>query len=516
MIHSSTEGGNRLAPTFLLWVGLCVAAILFLFVPLDGMTRAALSLPPLSLQPNNTVLLLRALKIAIPLLGTLCLAWLGVGSPIRHHITGGLLAILDARLTVPVLVAVTVLLQLVWLTYYPTQLYADSQWYYDKAIDLANGRGYVYDLQSAKPTAAWPVGYPAVLALIFKITKPSLLAAKLANVMLAGLAVTFTYLVARRMFEHRVGVVAALWMAVLPGLVVYSSLVASDILFLVLVLCVLWLALVDERRLGLTDAQAFFFALLIGILTGIMTLVRSTGLVILPFVGVIHWLVIRTYSTDLKAMRRWLLVLGIGTSLVVLPWTLRNYVHFHRFILVSTNGGENFWMGNNPLATGGYTFPRDPAHNPLLNLLGDEVAVDETGYRLGLEFLKQNPARALALLPAKIFYLYYANDDGLEWDLRSAVTPGQPGGGAIAHAGINLAYILLLLSACAGVLVSLAQRKVQPPVIWIGVAFACVWTLAHLPFFGTNRFALPVLPFLATYSAYGLLSLIQIDRPNSI
>ena len=55
--------------------------------------------------------------------------------------------------------------------------------------------------------------------------------------------------------------------------------------------------------------------------------------------------------------RRRLAVAGVAVflgaaTLVVLPWTLRNYVVLHRFVFITTDTAELFWRGNNPIATG--------------------------------------------------------------------------------------------------------------------------------------------------------------------
>ena len=38
-------------------------------------------------------------------------------------------------------------------------------------------------------------------------------------------------------------------------------------------------------------------------------------------------------------------VLVIAVAMVVLPWTYRNYRLFHKFVLISSNGGANLWFG---------------------------------------------------------------------------------------------------------------------------------------------------------------------------
>jgi hypothetical protein len=193
---------------------------------------------------------------------------------------------------------------------------------------------------------------------------------------------------------------------------------------------------------------------------------------------------------------------------VVVPWTARNYARLGRVILVSTNGGVNFWIGNSPFAHGTYRFPRHSEINPLYSLVGDEVALDQEGYRLGLAYfrgsLREDPAHLARLYGAKLFYLYCAQDFGLTWNKGSAVEDEQPGTGSLAYALTNLVYVCLALLALVGV----GWVVRMGPSAWSGIIYAFYWTAAHLPFFGQNRFMLPLLPVLVTYAAVGVFALI--------
>ncbi len=105
----------------------------------------------------------------------------------------------------------------------------------------------------------------------------------------------------------------------------------------------------------LKDSSALKQWGLLGILIGLQLLTRPDMLIgALCFCA---WLLWRSNSRAF-IIKRLAFTLGIGL-LVVLPWTIRNYIVFDRFILISANSGYNFFLGNNPSATG--EFDQGPA-----------------------------------------------------------------------------------------------------------------------------------------------------------
>ena len=46
-------------------------------------------------------------------------------------------------------------------------------------------------------------------------------------------------------------------------------------------------------------------------------------------------------------------LIGMAMVMAILPWTVRNYLVFHRVVLISTNGGSVFYRANNPMANAG-------------------------------------------------------------------------------------------------------------------------------------------------------------------
>ena len=95
--------------------------------------------------------------------------------------------------------------------------YDDSVWYDTTARHLAAGDGYVFDPTVWKtadgariypnedqlsPTALWPPGYPATLAVVYRLTGNSVNAARLLNIVLGASTAALVFLIARRLFDR--------------------------------------------------------------------------------------------------------------------------------------------------------------------------------------------------------------------------------------------------------------------------------------------------------------------------
>jgi 4-amino-4-deoxy-L-arabinose transferase-like glycosyltransferase len=497
---------------------LSVVGVGLVFVPLDFLTRVGSQISPIGSIQDKTVLLFEILKIALPLLGITTLVWLNIPARLRATIRTCLDdKVFNANWALPGILILSVVLRAGWVLFYPTTPYAEARWYFELATRLANGEGYGYTLTHLRPTAAWPVGYPAFLAVLFTMFGPSTVVARLANIGLEVLLVYLTYRLALRLFDRPIALLSALLIAVMPGFIVYTSLVSTDVLFAVLALLTLLLTLGKPVPApSLNTKRVLTTGLLAGLIDGIMILTRATGLTLFPVWALIHWVTIRHTSNAAKRWWLWIFAFGLGTALFVVPWTIRNYVHFHKIIPVSTGGGVNFWMGNNPLAVGGYVYPRDPKLNPFLSMADQEIAADELGYRLGFQFIREYPERIPRLIFGKIFYIFNSNDAGLAWNGKSAISPTDQPIEPPVYAATDAVYTVMASLAILG-LAALAIQGNAPPLSWLGVFLTIYWTLTHLPFSGIDRYTVPLFPFLTTYAGVGVIALLRFsNRPTPL
>jgi hypothetical protein len=166
-----------------------------------------------------------------------------------------------------------------------------------------------------------------------------------------------------------------------------------------------WLVFLVTRALTSRDrpfpARRAFIA---GLVLGLSLLARPTVAVVWAAWGI--YLLRR--SAERATRLRYFLLASASAALVLAPWTVRNVRVQHRLVPISTNGGFNFYMGNNP-DTGGRIPPLDrifarmsEADREQWRSLG-EVGRDHRFYALARAFWREHPWRALRGVGNKVF-----------------------------------------------------------------------------------------------------------------
>lgn len=183
----------------------------------------------------------------------------------------------------PLIVAAIVLAVGLWtLSPLPTGVFEDDGMYVILGKALAQGNGLRFvNLPGAPANAHYPPGYPALLALLWLLAPgfPGNVAVfKAANVVLLAVAAALGWRLATERFELRPALAAA---AVLAGTVtipplLLAGMTLSETLFLALLLTVL---LAAE---GAADRPTPRRAVVLGVLIGALTLVRTLGIALLP------------------------------------------------------------------------------------------------------------------------------------------------------------------------------------------------------------------------------------------
>ena len=245
-------------------------------------------------------------------------------SPIRGF-HAGLLAIAAAGLAIRVAYTVLVADDIGGI--------GDYFFYHDSANYLADGRGFINPFAlatgPAEPTAEHPPLWSFVLAVTSLLGGTGYESHKLTGCIVGAAAILPIGLLGRRVAGDRAGLVAAALAAVYPTLIAADGSLMSESLYGLLVA----MALVAAYRFH--DRPGWVVAAALGALLGLAALTRGEALVLLPLLGLVLCL------GERAPWRRRLLrfaAICAGAAVVILPWTIRNWVAFDRPVLVSING----------------------------------------------------------------------------------------------------------------------------------------------------------------------------------
>jgi Dolichyl-phosphate-mannose-protein mannosyltransferase len=215
------------------------------------------------------------------------------------------------------------------------------------AASLAQGKGFCCVFRQSTGPTAWvaPV-YPLLVAGIFKIwgtfTLAAFYVAVLFNCLFSSL-VCFPLLAAAKRVSGPSAAVLATWLwAVFPSAIIIPYAWIWDVsLSVLLATLLLWLTF------PLPDSHRFRDYVAYGLLWGLALLTNPSLGAVLPFL--LSWIYFRHRSV-LPALKWELaaIVLAVIFS-CCLPWTVRNYSQFHRFIPLRSNFAFEFWSGNNEI-----------------------------------------------------------------------------------------------------------------------------------------------------------------------
>jgi 4-amino-4-deoxy-L-arabinose transferase-like glycosyltransferase len=202
------------------------------------------------------------------------------------------------------------------------------------AVSIASGHGYppANRAPGGGPSAFRPPGYPVFLATVYAIVgheAPSI--GRLVGAVMGTLSVALIGLIALRLWGRRVGTLALGIAAVAPPLVILSTALISEALFVPVVLAAVATAL-EARR----SERRYRWAIATGILVGLATLTRTNGLILLiPFALAV------APARSRRRLRAWTpsAILVLAAVLTVAPWTVRNWIEMHAFIPVSDESG---------------------------------------------------------------------------------------------------------------------------------------------------------------------------------
>jgi 4-amino-4-deoxy-L-arabinose transferase-like glycosyltransferase len=382
------------------------------------------------------------------------------------------------------LVATALVARLVWVAgIHARQPRFDEVNYIAHAERLVAGLGYVDG--RGHPTAYWPVGYPAVMAFAYSLLGQRPLTGILLQMILGTATCIVVCSIGTDAFSLRIGRLAALLLAVYPTHVFYSTLYLTEPLFTLLLVA----AVAMLHRRSRPESVPLVAA---GLTLGLAALVRPV-ILLLPLM-LPAWFRLEGWSTSKTLYRT--AVAGICTLLAVSPWLVRNHAFTRSWFVISTTGGQNFWMGNHPGAFGGYAVPKE-INEPLQS--GSEFDPSR-GYQLGLAVIRASPIQAAVRALQKVSYFFALETDGVLWNLKGLDRPPPLAVTLLLLGTANAAYVFVVTFAVLGLVGIAGTNRLASLFLLI----AGYLVLIAMVFVGDPRYHYALVPLAIVFAAKGV------------
>jgi tetratricopeptide (TPR) repeat protein len=247
-----------------------------------------------------------------------------------------------------------------------------------------------------------------------------------------------------------------------------------------------------------------------GLILGFSAITRPNILFFIPFVWL--WIFLVFFKAKrLKGVSTFCIIFLIGSALVIFPVALRNYLVGKDLVLIASQGGINFYIGNNRNSDGmsAIFYKEDWQYRDF-----EQVAENETGrslkpteisnfyYKKGIKFFLDEPEKALKLWMKKLYVFWnkfeVSNNQDIYFFRRYS--------SLIRILPIGFWFIgpLGLLGMALSLLGEKERVNIRKSIL-LPILFVFSYMLTVVMFFVTARFRLPVLPFLIIFSAFALV-----------
>ena len=389
------------------------------------------------------------------------------------------------------------ILRLAWLFYAQPVPISDFNDYRTLAEGILDHGQFGYP----EPTSFFLPVHPTLVAALMLVSRADLWLG-FGMVLVSTASCLLIYLVARRVIaRERPSLIAAAIFAFLPAFVLYSPVLATEHLFIALMLLAM-LAVVTLR--GSTGWRE----LAVGLLLGLAILTRGEALFYAP--AFLFYLWVGTATPKRIRWRQSMLII-IGIVVVLVPWYVRNAVVVTGDTGLSASAGVNFYFAHNDSGFyGAYT-----EGSPLQGL--SAVDASREGWRLAFEYLRENPLRLVKDTRRATQELFGDPDYALFLSTRDIRFRGDPDHFDKAlrfttSLGQALRLTATLLIAAAAFSLLLVPLWTRPLATLVLPLIVSSWALRTVIYWAIPRYGYFISVMLVLFSALTIDALIGVTR----
>jgi hypothetical protein len=361
------------------------------------------------------------------------------------------------------------------------------------AAAIAQGRGFSSPLRMVQtgPTAWFTPVYPYLLAAIFKTlgvySYSSNIVIRCINNAFSAFTCWPIYAIGAKVFGRKYGAAAA-WIWVVFAM----SLFFSTVWVWDTALSTLMLTIIIAATLEMRGSESLRSWLGYGALWAAGAMVNASVLSVLPPLALwAIWPLRRQLMPAGKLLAASSLIFIVGIT----PWTIRNYVVFHKFIPFRSNFALELWLGNNPAVPDSWSpwlHPNDDPSEAAKYARMTEIPFMQEKQHEAVLFMRTHPVETIGFI-----FRRFSDNWIAMWDPPADIWSRVDLTTKLGIVG-NCVFPLLSL---LGVLLAYRQRNE------IAVPFAAVMLFFPLIFYITHtssRYRHPMDPLMLILAVYAL------------
>lgn len=379
----------------------------------------------------------------------------------------------------------------------------DAANYWEWALDISTGNWLGDKAFHQAPF------YPYLLSLFISVFGGEVFPIYLFQGILSAITSALICSITNNLTGNRVsGLIAGLIYSFYGLQVFYATKILSECIAAFFSVFTVWLLLSYRRKRTIIAA---------GISFGILLLIKPHFLISVPFVILFYFLKLKSQGNRILFERCFCFVFPV--ILIVSLVSIRNYYVEKDFILVSGNGGENFYIGNHEKAKGTYVqiegvsadiaYQDKDIRDLAIKITGKDMKRSEISkfwFNNGLKFIKNNKLKFLRLQWSKLKNLFSGADLTnmyvLSFEKKNLTR-------LFSIAFVNI-YLLVPLFF-AGIIIVIEEWKNY----YLILLFLFVNIANIIIFFYDTRFMVIAMPFFILISAVGIVNVFRMFKGNA-
>lgn len=376
-------------------------------------------------------------------------------------------------------------LRIAWITIVDTQPASDFNLYHQYAVKASQG---IYrDFDNTCIVFPQRLCFPFILSGFYRLFGANVLTAKILNVVLSFICCWLIYFITESIFDRKAGISAALFFAVFPSQIMFTSVVASEHLFIFFLLLSVFCFVKTFQ--SIKYRQALYY-LMSGVFLAIAQFIRPVAILLVPAYVIAALLRPRdkTEHHRVSTVVKWVL---LGAAYLITFSLLSNlYSSTTGINLKNASMGYNILVGLNFRNNG--VFNNDDAQ-----ILGEFHHDNKTIHQVALERafkrITDRPMNFLRLIEKKYRSFWGEDLFGATWSLQTLQSTND----LSKYLQVNKRYAvfvsqilyMLLLLGCIWGAIALLKRKsalaLIPVIFFLGhvgaYTFLEVQTRYHMP-----------------------------------